>query len=110
MEVQIPHGKGQFWWIGGIVKYSHFLPCLCKNGRTDDTDPLAVWVVDSSGLKDAQVKSYSSGGANVPPWKDTLPPHGECAIEPSVYGVDSLCQITLITCYLWARPLTHSDR
>ena len=26
-EVQIPHGKGQFWWIGApIVKYRHFLP------------------------------------------------------------------------------------
>jgi len=26
-EVQIFHGKGQFWWIGApIVKYRHFLP------------------------------------------------------------------------------------
>jgi len=26
-EVQIPRGKGQFWWIGApIVKYGHFLP------------------------------------------------------------------------------------
>jgi len=26
-EVQIPHWKGQFWWIGApIVKYRHFLP------------------------------------------------------------------------------------
>jgi len=25
-EVQIPHGKGQFWWIGApIVNYRHFL-------------------------------------------------------------------------------------
>jgi len=26
-EFQIPHGKGQFWWIGApIIKYRHFLP------------------------------------------------------------------------------------
>jgi len=26
-EVQIPGGKGQFWWIGApIVKYTHFVP------------------------------------------------------------------------------------
>jgi len=26
-EIQIPHGKGQFWWIGApIVKCRHFLP------------------------------------------------------------------------------------
>jgi len=26
-EVQIPHGKGQFWRIGPpVVKYRHFLP------------------------------------------------------------------------------------
>ena len=29
--------------------------------------------MDSSGPKDAQVQSYSPGGANVPLWKDTLP-------------------------------------
>jgi len=29
--------------------------------------------VDSSGPKDAQVPSYSPGGADVPLWKDTLP-------------------------------------
>jgi len=32
-EVQIPNGKGQFWWIGApIVKYRHFCRKLCKNG------------------------------------------------------------------------------
>jgi len=29
--------------------------------------------MDSSGPKDAQVQSYSPGGANVPSWEDTLP-------------------------------------
>jgi len=30
------------------------------------------------GLKDAQVQSYSSDGANVPTWEGTLAPPGEC--------------------------------
>jgi len=42
---------------------------LCKNCRTDR---FAVWVVDSGGLKEAQVQSYSPVGANVPTWKGTL--------------------------------------
>jgi len=41
----------------------------CKNGLTDQ---FAVWVVDSSGPKDAQIQLYSPGGANVPSWEDTL--------------------------------------
>ena len=57
--VQIPHKKEQLWWIGApIVKYRHFCRKLCKNGWTDR---FAVWVVDSSGPKEAQVQSYSSG-------------------------------------------------
>ena len=32
----------------------------------------AVWVVDSGGPKEAQVQSYSPGGANVPTWDGTL--------------------------------------
>jgi len=40
-------------------------------------DHFAVWVVDSSGLKEAQVWSYSPGGANVPSWKGTLAQPGE---------------------------------
>jgi len=31
-------------------------------------DQLAVLVVDSGGPKEAQVQSYSSGGASVPSW------------------------------------------
>jgi len=41
------------------------------------TDRFAIWVVDSSGPKDAQVQSYSPGGANVPSWEDTFLPPGE---------------------------------
>jgi len=37
----------------------------------------AVWVVDSGGLKGAQVQSYSPGGASVPSWEDTLATAGE---------------------------------
>jgi len=44
--------------------------------------------VDSSGAKDAQVKSYSPGGTNVPSWEDTLPQRDEYD-EPSVYGGDA---------------------
>jgi len=31
-----------------------------------------MWVVDSGGPKEAQVQSYSLGGANVPSWEGTL--------------------------------------
>ena len=67
----IPHGKGQFWWIGApIVKYRiGTIPVMPNNW----TDPFAISVVDSSGPKDAQVQSYSPGGVNVPLRKDTLP-------------------------------------
>ena len=36
------------------------------------TDRFAVWVVDSGGPKEAQVQSYSPGGANEPSWEGTL--------------------------------------
>jgi len=45
-----------------IVKYRDFLPWVVGNGWTDR---FAAWVVDSGGLKEAQVQSYSQGGANV---------------------------------------------
>jgi len=44
--------------------------------------------VDSSGLKDAQVQSYSPGGANVPLWKDMLPSLSNNT-EPSAYSGDA---------------------
>ena len=37
---------------------------------------------------DAQLQSYSLGGANVPSWEDTLPSPVEYT-EPSVYGGDA---------------------
>jgi len=37
----------------------------------------AVWVVDSVGLKEAQVQSYLPGGANVPSHVGTLAPPGK---------------------------------
>ena len=74
--VQIPHGKGQFWGKGApIVKYIWtFCHELCENGLTNR---LAVLVVDSGGPKEAQVQSYSPGGANVPSWEGTLAQPGE---------------------------------
>ena len=58
-----------------IVKYRDFLPSAVQNnGRTDR---FAVWVVDSGGLKEAQVQSYSPGGTNVPSWEGTLASLGE---------------------------------
>jgi len=35
------------------------------------------WKLQYNKIKDAQVQSYSPGGANVPSWEDTLPPPGE---------------------------------
>ena len=43
--------------------------------------------MDSSGPKDAQVQSYSPGGASVLLWDDTLPLPGE--YETSVCGGDA---------------------
>jgi len=58
---------------------------------------MAIWVVDSSGLKEAQVQPYSPGGAIVPTWEGTLAPPGE--YDSTVCGGDAvLCQITLTTC------------
>ena len=55
--------------------------------------------VDSGGPKEAQVQSYSPGGANVPTWKGTLAPSIANTIGPSVCGGDAVsCQITLTTC------------
>ena len=48
---------------------------LCRNGGTDR---FAVWVVETRvGPKEAQVRSYSPGGANVPSHVGTLAQPGE---------------------------------
>ena len=86
MGIQIRHRKGQFWGKGApIVWYRDFLSIetfchdLCKNGCTDQ---FAVWVVDSGGPKEAEVTSYSPGGASVRSWDGTLEPP-----EPSVAAI-----------------------
>jgi len=60
-----------------IVNYMHFLTSAVQTRL----NRFAVCVVDSSGPKDAQIQSYSPGGANVPSWEETLP----SSVEPSVY-------------------------
>jgi len=63
------HLKRQFWWIGApIVNYTHFLS-LAVQKRLNRS----IWLLDSSGPKDAQIQSYSPNGANVPSWEDMLP-------------------------------------
>jgi len=77
-----------------------------RSERNGLTDGFAVCVVNSRGSKEAQVKSYSQGGSNVP----TGRPHWHHlanAIEPSVCGCDVvLCQIALTTCNLL--PILYS--
>jgi len=74
-----PIGRGIFGNLGArrahcTCKYRDFLLwAVCKIGRTDW---FAVWIVDSGGPKEAQVQSYSPGGANVPTWEGTLAPPG----------------------------------
>ena len=53
-----------------IVNFRHFLPSAVQHGLTDR---LAVWVLDSTVPKDAQIQSYWPGGTNLPSWEDTLP-------------------------------------
>ena len=79
MGSRSPHAKAHF--LGkrharaGWARPTTLCCELCKNGWTDGD---AVWVVDSGGLKEAQVQSYSTGGtANVPSCKNTLAPPGE---------------------------------
>jgi len=74
--VHIPRWKGQFLGKRApIVKYRDFLSRAVH--QTWSVDRFAVWVVDSGGPKEAQVQSYSPGGANVPSHVDTLAPSGE---------------------------------
>ena len=64
--------------IGGkdrpLLSIGTFCGELCRSGWTDR---FAVWVVDSGGLEEAQVESYSPGDANVLTWKGTFAPSGE---------------------------------
>jgi len=59
-------GKEQFWGNEDpILSIGTFSRDLCKNGWTDR---FAVWIAiyHSGGPKEAQVQSYSPGGANLP--------------------------------------------
>ena len=48
-EVQIPHGKGQFWWIGApIVKYRHFLLSCAKTAEPIHL-PFRLWTRVAEG-------------------------------------------------------------
>ena len=72
-----PMGRGKFRGENGrpIVKYRDFLSRAVH--QTWSVDRFAVWVVDSGGPKEAQVQSYSPGGANVPSHVSTLAASGE---------------------------------
>ena len=100
--VQISPSRGNF---GGkeepVVSIGSFCHQLCENGWTDE---FAIWIVDSDGLKEAQVQSYSTGGANVPIWLGTLvAPTAQydwtCASFSPPSSDAVLCQITLTTCF-----------
>jgi len=47
---------------------------VCKNSWNDW---FHVWIVDSGGPEEAQVRLYLPGGPNVPTWEGTLAPLGE---------------------------------
>ena len=69
------HEKGQFWGKGEpIVKYRDILPWTVQKWLNRSVCRL---VVDSAGPKEAQVQSYSPGGASVPSHEGTLAPPGE---------------------------------
>jgi len=60
-------GRGNFWGNGRpIVKYKDTLRSSVQK-----------WLNQSGGQKEAQIQSYSPGGANVPSWEGTLAPPGE---------------------------------
>jgi len=61
-----------------------------------------VCVVDSGGPKEVQVKSYSSGGTNMPTWEGTLA-HLANTVEPSVCGGDAVLMLNYFN-QLFYRP------
>jgi len=89
------------------------LPCAVQKQQNQSICRLGsglVWVLDSGGLKEAQVKSYSPAGTNVPSvptWEGTLAALGN-TIQLSVCGGDMvLCQITLTTCFHFGCSFGH---
>jgi len=75
-------------WEGAILRGKGASHCsigtfcheLCRNGCAGQ---FAVRFVDSGGPKEAQVQSYSPGGANVDTWVGTLTPRGEYELNRS---------------------------
>jgi len=63
---QIPHANGHL--LGERTCSTTLCSELCENGWTDQ---FAVCIVDLDGPKEAQVHSYSPGGANVSSWGHT---------------------------------------
>jgi len=86
-------GKGR----SPVVKYT-FCRELCRNSGTDR---FAAWVADSGEPKEAQVQSYSPGGANVPTWECILAPPAEYYWTVRCGGDAVFCRITLTTCYYY---------
>ena len=72
------------------VSYRDFCRELCQNGWTGR---FAVRIVDSGGPKEAQVQSYSPGGANVP----LIPINRPCAaaMQPYVKLLRPLVMVAL---------------
>ena len=57
-----PHAKGQLLGERTCLSMPDDTVSCAK---MDETDQFGVWVVDSGGLKEAQVFSYSHGGASL---------------------------------------------
>ena len=76
---------------------------------TDDSHDSVTATDADSSEEEAQVQSYSRGGANVPTQEGTLAQYLASTVKPSVCGCDAvLYQITLTTClYLHFLLLNH---
>ena len=76
MRVQIPHDKGQFWGKGSPIAQVQGLSAVSCAETAEPIDlPFGLWT--RVGPKEAQVRSYSPGGANVPSHVGTLTQPGE---------------------------------
>ena len=98
MGVKIPHGKGQFWWIGvPIVKHRHFLPWAVQERLNRSICRLGCRLL-AVGRKMHKFNRFRQVASICPHWTMRL------------RRWSALCQIILSTCYLWTRPLIQSHR
>ena len=88
-------------WRQRAWRYCAVRKCLNRS--------FAVWVGDSGGPKEAQVQSYSPGGAKVPSWEGTLAPPCKYDWTGPLLRRCALCQSNLTTCYLFVMPIQHFD-